>query len=154
MTDPDEIPVPGVRGLDHTADVGLEVEASTLPEIFLRAASGALWLVLERAVEEGPGEIRTLELAQEDLPSLLRDWLRALLYWQEADGFVLQAARLAFLPVPSCRAEGGQCFGLRARVEGRVHLGPVAREIKGVTLHGLSLERRGEGWYGRVIFDV
>jgi SHS2 domain-containing protein len=28
------------------------------------------------------------------------------------------------------------------------------REIKGVTLHGLTAEPRGNGWYARVIFDV
>ena len=28
------------------------------------------------------------------------------------------------------------------------------REIKGVTLHGLAVERIGDEWLGRVIFDV
>ncbi|MFO8173798.1 MAG: archease [Longimicrobiales bacterium] len=43
---------------------------------------------------------------------------------------------------------------LIARVEGVMDRGPRVREIKGVTLHDLKLERRGKGWYGRVIFDV
>jgi SHS2 domain-containing protein len=32
--------------------------------------------------------------------------------------------------------------------------GPRVREVKGVTLHGLRVERMGEGWMGTVIFDV
>jgi SHS2 domain-containing protein len=150
----DEMPVPGVRGLEHTADVGLEVEAPDLPELFRRAALGTTWLVLEGEVGEGAGESRILELAEEDLPSLLRSWLRYLLFWQDTEGFAVTDASVAFRPVPLCSSPDGQAFGLRARVEGRVHPGPWVREIKGVTLHGLEAVRRGEGWYGRVIFDV
>jgi SHS2 domain-containing protein len=150
----DDVPVPGVRGLEHTADVGLEVEGPDLPELFRRAALGATWLVLEGEVGEGARESRTLELAEEDLPSLLRSWLRSLLFWQETEGFAMTDAFVTFGPVPLCSSPDGQAFGLRARVEGRVHPGPWVREIKGVTLHGLEAVRRGEGWYGRVIFDV
>ena len=188
MTFSGEIPIPGVRGLEHTADVGLEVEGGDLSEVFLRGALGAMWLVLERepeldetepAVKDGEGCVehggggaslggeedrardgdtpllrRTLELTEEDLPSLFRSWLRALLFWDETEGFVTTGAALAFLPVPLCSASDGQAFGLQARVEGGTDTGPRVREIKGVTLHGLMLERRGEGWYGRVIVDV
>lgn len=154
MVDPSEIPVPGVRGLEHTADVGLEVEAPDLPQLFRRAALGATWLVLEGEVGPGAPEVRTLDLLEEDLPSLLRSWLRALLFWQEADGFAVTGAALMFLPVPLCSSGDGQAFGLRARVEGRLHPGPWVREIKGVTLHELRAEKREGGWYGRVIFDV
>ena len=189
MTFTGEIPVPGVRGLEHTADVGLEVEGADLPEIFLRGALGAMWLVLEREpmLEERVGAAgkdteargdhgsgmdsgaagdggareggtpllrRKLELTEEDLPSLFRSWLRALLFWEETEGFVTTGATLAFLPVPLCSASDGQAFALQARVEGGTDRGPRIREIKGVTLHGLMLEQRGEGWYGRVIVDV
>ena len=44
------------------------------------------------------------------------------------------------------------------RLEARVEVGPSAavpvREIKGVTLHGLEVEREEGGWRARVIFDV
>lgn len=150
----EDVPVPGVRGLEHTADVGLEVEAPDLPELFRRAALGTIWLVLEREVGEGDGEVRTLEMTEEDLPSLLRSWLRTLLFWQEADGFSVAEATLSFTPVPKGSSPHGHAVGLRARVEGRMDPGPWVREIKGVTLHGLEAEKREDGWYGRVIFDV
>ena len=151
---PDYMPVPGVRGLEHTADVGLEVEAPDLPELFRRAALGATWLVLEVEVGEGRAEVRNLEMAEEDLPSLFRSWLRSILFWQETEGFAVTEAVLSFAPAPLCSSPDGQAFGLRARVEGRMHPGPWVREIKGVTLHDLRVERGEDGWYGRVIFDV
>jgi SHS2 domain-containing protein len=150
----DDVPVPGVRGLEHTADVGLEVEAPDLPELFRRAALGATWLVLEGEVGEGVGEVRLLEITEEDLPSLLRSWLRFLLFWLETESFAVTEAALSFAPAPLCSSSHGQAFGLRARVVGRTHAGPSVREIKGVTLHGLEVEKREGGWCGRVIFDV
>ncbi len=154
MTVHDEIPISGVRGLEHTADVGLEVEAPTLPELFRRSALGSMWLVLEEI--SGPPELQTraLELVEEDLPALLRSWLRALLRWHESDAFVTVDAEVVLTPVPLCASADGQAFGLKARVKGWTHGGTPVREIKGVTLHGLDVAQNEEGWRGRVIFDV
>jgi SHS2 domain-containing protein len=154
-----EIPVEGVRTIEHTADVGLEVVASTLPELFRRGALGAMWLVLEREVTGGevaihPSARRPLQLAEEDLPGLFRAWLRTLLFWEETEEFVTREAALTFAPVPMCSTADGQAFGLEARVAGVYDTGPRVREIKGVTLHDLRVERVGEGWRARVIFDV
>ena len=174
----EELPVPGVRELEHTADVGLEVTAPTLPELFRRAALGAMWLVLDREPERPGGEvpdpeagvrggqsdpknvrrsgreIRVLELVEEDLPSLFRSWLRTLLYWEETEGFVVLDSAVTLAPAPLGSSLDGRAFGLRARVSGQLDHGPRIREIKGVTLHGLRVEQLEEAWLGRVIFDV
>ena len=155
-----EIPVPGVEGLEHTADVGLHLRALDLPQLFRRGALGAMWLVLERPTAlaekewEAGLEFRHLELVEEDLAALLRSWLRTLLFWEETEGFVTQDATLSFAPVPICGSTEGLAFGLTARVGGVLDPGPRVREIKGVTLHGLEVEREGDGWRGQVIFDV
>lgn len=154
------IPVPGVRGMDHTADIGLEIRAPSLPDLFGRAALATLWLVLGRA-PIGPGEGECLEsiqkkveLAEEDLASLLRSWLRTVLLWEDTEGFVISRTRLMLFPTPLCCAPDGQAFGLTGHVDGRLDEGSRVREIKGVTLHGLEVEESEEGWVGRVIFDV
>jgi len=171
--DPPEIPVAGVHGLEHTADVGLVVEAPDLSELFRRGALGAMWLVLDRppGVPGGASptgeprtpssgtfpdgqETRTVELVEEDLPALFRSWLRLLLFWEETEGFVTWEADLSFTPVPLCSAADGLAFGLVAQVRGILDSGPRVREIKGVTLHGLEVRRVEAGWQGRVIFDV
>ena len=157
MKGAEDVPVPGVVGLDHTADVGLEVTAEDLPELFQRAALATTWLLLERppgARGGGSPESRSVELVEEELPQLLRSWLRVVLLWDEADGFVSNDMELVFLPAPLCRSETGQGFGLQGNAKGGVDPGHRIREIKGVTLHGLTVERRGEGWFARVIFDV
>lgn len=158
-----EMPVEGVRSLEHTADVGLEVEAPDLERLFVRAARGMMVLLHERVPETGSegrppggdapdlaslpesgGEVRRLEVDAPDLASLLREWLRELLYWHEVEGFAVTGAEFRRL----------EPTGLDASVRGGPAPDDPIREIKGVTLHGLVAEEREGGWYGRIIFDV
>ena len=162
MAEAEETPIPGVRGLNHTADLGLEIRAPELPELFRRAALGAIWLVLERQIGQSAegrsknrgGEVRSIELIEDDLTTLLRSWLRTVLFWDETEGFVAVEATLFLLPAPCCGSRGGHPLRLCGEVVGRFDDGPRVREIKGVTLHGLRVEPLGGGWFGRVIFDV
>lgn len=175
----DEALPPGVVFLDHTADVGLDIVAPTLGDLFARAATGMACLIHgsgqarghedegdvsafdqaprpSDAVADPPGSAlpasddphagatRPLALSADDLATLLRVWLRETLHWHEAEGLVVRSVHFGTLT--STRLEATVSLALDA-VE------PV-REIKGVTLHALTVERRGDGWAGRVIFDV
>ncbi len=149
MSEGTEIPVPGVHSIDHTADVALEIEAEDLDGLFHRAARGMTHLLLERLPED-TGESRSLRVSSGDLPGLLREWLREILFWYQSDGFVFISCRITRLD----RGDGGRAV-LEAVVRGLVENDPPpVREIKGVTLHGLAAEPRDDRWYGRVVFDV
>ena len=145
--------VPGVRFLDHTADVAFDVAAPTPAGLF--HASALAMLALLRGEEDAPiappasqasPTSRTLELAAPDPVRLLADWLRELLFLHEIDRLDYEAADFVALELdPPCR--------LRARVALRPG-GHAVREIKGVTYHGMHV-REGDGeWQARVIFDV
>lgn len=157
----------GVRAIEHTADLGLEIEAPSLPELFDRSAAGLFMLVrglepggpedsaagrrtqgftgLEDAAEGGVE--RTVDLAATDLPALLVAWLRELLYLHQDEGLVYGAAE--FDAVDEAGAS------LRARVRLRPAAREPVREIKGVTYHQLAVARRADqGWAARVVFDV
>lgn len=134
--------------MDHTADVGLEIEAEDRAELFRRAAAGMMHLILER-LPERVDESRELRASSGDLAGLLREWLRELLYWHEADGFSVASTDIRTLEAE----EGGRAV-LEATVRGGPDEEPPVREIKGVTLHGLAAEPRDGGWYARVVFDV
>ena len=143
MSDPPDLPVEGVRGLEHTAVVGLEVEAPTAEDLFVRAARGMMAL-LHDAPPDGGEEVRRLAVDAPDLASLLREWLREILYWHEVEGFATGHAEFRRL----------EPTGLEASVRGGPAPESPIREIKGVTLHGLAAEEREGVWYGRIIFDV
>lgn len=144
---PPEI-APGVRELDHTADVGIVVTASEPAELFRRAALGMARLMREGAGSEGAGPERSvervLELQSDSLDLLLVSWLAELLYLDEVDGFAFEDA--AFVEL----GKGG----LEATVIGRIEPEVPDRQLKGVTYHGLRLEPADDGWQARVIFDI
>ena len=144
---PDDLPLPGVRALDHAADVGLEVDASDLSELLRRAVGGLAWLLLERE-PPFPTEERALRVAAGEPASLLRELLRELLWWHDSEGLVAGGLRNVRL------AQGTEGVSLEAMVALSSPTEPPVREIKGVTLHGLLVEQREGGWHARVIFDV
>jgi SHS2 domain-containing protein len=143
--EPESLPeiAPGVRELDHTADVGIVVTASEPAELFRRAALGMARLMRGETASERSVE-RLVELPSDSLDSLLVSWLSELLYLDEVDGFVFEDAAFQEL------GEGG----LRAGVIGRTEPEVPERQLKGVTYHGLRLEPAADGWQARVIFDI
>ena len=135
----------GVRELEHTADVGLDVQAPTLPALFERAAGGLVGLLYGAAPPPLEATVRReVSVQAEDPARLLLLWLRELLYFHEAEGLVYRGAR--DLAVGEGRARA------TALLSGTT--APPQQEIKGVTYHGLAAERREDGWQARVIFDV
>lgn len=148
---------PGVREIEHTADLGMEVEAASLEELFQRAAAGTMALV--RAADDGPlarpsaeppapPAVRSVRIEldgdEADAAALLVRWLRELLYLQEVAGFVYGDASFQRLDET----------GLRASVRPDPNASRQIRELKGVTYHGLEVERTDDGWRARVIFDI
>ena len=136
-----------VEELAHTADVGFRVEAETPERLFELAAVG-----LVRALGLEPGEAEAAEeqrvdLARPDPERLLVGWLRELL-----------GRAMVERAVPAVEVEAadlvGDDFLLRARVRWSPAASGPVREIKGVTYHGLEVEREGDDWHATVVLDV
>lgn len=130
--------------LEHTADVGLHLEADTLEEVFQAAGEG--FATLQGAWFAGVGEERQVEVRAVDNPGLLVAWIDELLYMQEAEdavfgGFDVKKA-----------ADGA----LRAvvRVAPRAERELEAVGVKAATYHRLRLERGSGGWSADVYLDV
>ena len=135
-----------VREIEHTADVGIEVEAPTLPLLFERAGIATLGLMLDLDTL-APRERAVIALEADALEELLHDWLQALLVR-------LQAGGLAFteLSVEDIDARAIRASGAGERVDPSRHR--LYTELKGVTYHQLEVRETPHGWWARVIFDV
>lgn len=141
---PERLP-PGVQLLDHTADVGLEIQAPDLASLFVRAARGAQALVGPVPASAADAvETVTIRLEAADAALLLAEWLRELLFLRQVRDRCFQEA--AFDELTTTR--------LAARVRLTSAPGEAIREIKGVTYHGLEATREGDTWRARIIFDV
>lgn len=142
--------LPGVRFLDHTADVGMDVEAHSLEALLHRAALGMLALlrgeedvtedVAQEAEEEADADppvattrAVSLDLAEESGPALLSAWLRELLFLHEVE-------RRDYAAFTADRLDRWRFAGVVWTRAG----GHAVREIKGVTYHGLLVEEEEE----------
>lgn len=149
-----------VEPLSHTADVGYEITADSLSELFVGAAAGLVRALRPDAGEEtgalpdaggpgggGGGGEETLSLEGPDRERLLVAWLRELLYRMDG-GDRVPAGLDVRMTGPSA---------LRARIrwsEAGAGEAPE-REIKGVTYHGLHVGEDEEGrWHARLVLDV
>lgn len=136
----------GHRILSHTADTGIEATADSLPALIaevMRAMFGLIAALPTTAVQRWVA----FDIEAATVEDLLVDTLSELLYRSEIEDLVFCDYRVE---VDSER--------LTAAVEaGGVTIADVTVEgppIKAVTYHGLIVERRESGWFGRVYFDV
>jgi protein archease len=138
---------PLVREIEHTADLGFEVEAPTLPALFERAGLGLTGFMVDLAAVE-PRAQTTLAVEADGLAELLHDFLQALLVRLQTGAFV--AAELAVHVQGTARVEAvarGEPLDVRRH--------GFRGELKAVTYHELAVRQApGGGWWARVIVDV
>ncbi len=139
-----------IRMLDHTADVGFELEAPSLEALFDEARRALLMVVFEHPPEEGEG-VDAVRLTAPDRETLLVRWLNELVYLIQDAGFVPVGAEIR-LP-----EAGDSGYALEARLTGAPLLLEEygwQGEIKSATFHGLDVTNYKDGWHARVILDV
>ena len=137
---------PFYKVIDHTADVGIEVEAATREEAFIRCGL-AMFDLMVGLESVGNDVARSLSVTAENPTELLIAWLNELLYVYAVERIVFSGFADAILGERSFRASGrGEHFNPDR------HLGEM--EIKAATYHDVSLARTGDRWKARVIFDV
>ena len=135
------------RHVAHTADVALDVEATSFEELCAEAADALVAVLVVHPSAGGRAKIaRTVRLPAAAEPELLHGWLSAVLLAFELDRWVTDGAVVR-------RVAGG--------LEGDLYGAPFdadrhggAAEVKAVTWHGLRVERLGDAWRARVLLDL
>ena len=138
--------MPAFREIEHTADLGIEVEAADLPALFTAAGEAMFGFIADLS---SIGTIDELAItATGDSPEeLLHAWLCELLGQFNVSGFVAKSCNVS--QVTKDRVDGvirGEKLDL-ARHGFRT-------EIKGVTYHDFKVWHENGQWHARVIFDV
>jgi SHS2 domain-containing protein len=134
------------REIEHTADLGIEVESDTPDELFRRAGLAVFSLMVNLEKVELREE-REEHAQAEGWEDLLHDWLSRLLHRFLQEGFI--AARITIEEIDTTH--------LRARLAGEkldYDRHEFETEIKAVTYHQLSVTCENGRWQARVIFDV
>jgi SHS2 domain-containing protein len=128
------------RWVEHTGELELHVQASTLAGVF-----GDALAALAELLAEGAGDERIrheLALEAPDPAALLAEFLEEVVFLAETRDFVPERARA--LDVDGRR--------LHAILEGSV--GSPPHLVKAVTYHGLKVRREDDGFHARAVLDV
>ena len=132
--------------IEHTADMGIEARADSLPGVLRDMAKGL------KALMFGDSPVfakldREITVQAEDLTELVVCWLNEVAYWCEKDNMVPAEFRIHLLNKAGIRATiSGEPFDpLRHSAE---------RQVKSVTYHQACLEEVPGGWYARVYVDL
>ena len=151
---------------DHTADVAVEATAETLSALFAAVADGLTAASAESVPETG-GDRFEFEIVAESREALLFDYLDRLIYERDVR-LVLPADHRCAVVDPGAETTSAAPTGgrdaddaaspdewrLAASARGVPLDAVAAREIKAVTYSEMAIERRGDGWYAYVVFDV
>ena len=133
---------------EHTADVGLRVEAESLERLFAEAGRGLFALVVENPQDIEPRQTVTIELESEDVQGLFVDWLRELIFRFETEHLLLCEFQVQVFD--GNRRLRAECRGEPA--DWSRHL--PDNELKAVTYHELRVEQTSNGWEAEVILDI
>jgi SHS2 domain-containing protein len=131
------------------ADVGLEVDAADLDDLFATAARALAELAVEPATL-APAAERSVALEAPDLELLLYDWLAELVFLKDSERTVF--------PEAAVRVTSGSPCRLTAVLRGgRIERGRTVlrADAKAVTFHQFALEHGpAAGWRARFVVDV
>jgi SHS2 domain-containing protein len=131
---------------DHTADLGLRVRTQTLNQLFVEAAEVLFSTVVEDLKTVKPESSVEVRITSDDLPYLLFDWLRELLFRFEGEHLLFGRFEVE---VSECSLMG-TAWG--EPVDRSRHT--LSHEVKAITYHGLRVEQTADGWLAEVIVDI
>ena len=133
--------------IDHTADIGIRVAAEDLEELFIRAAEAMFDVMVDSKPNLTANINVPIEVSAERPDELFVKWLQELLYIFDTRHLVLSSF---YIDDISGTAVSGTAKGMKfdkLRHE-------VKRQIKAVTYHKLTLEKKEDAWHATVIFDI
>jgi SHS2 domain-containing protein len=131
---------------DHTADLGIHVEAAKLEDVYAEAAEALFAVIVDDPAAIRAAEMRHYQIPGDDRAILLFDWLRTLLLAFETEGWLVRRADVTVGDDGLTAAAMGEPF------DPDRHL--LGHEVKAITYHGLRVERHGNGWLAEVIVDI
>jgi SHS2 domain-containing protein len=131
---------------DHTADLGLRVQAETYEALCSEAAQGLAEVIAGGSAVIHPAVVETLFVVGDDPTWLLVDLLAELLA-------AFELRRMLFVDCRVSRTE----MGLQADCRGE-RFDParhqLAHEVKAITQHELRVVQTEAGWEATLILDI
>ncbi len=133
-----------------TADIGLELEADCLEELFIAAAEGMFSIIFGECPSENVTASEEINIQADSPEQLLVDWLSELLYFFDAQGQIPIDIRLRI-------NDSDTPVTLNATVDYRPYdrnREVAEHEVKAVTYHMLKIRKDDNRYRCHVVFDL
>lgn len=131
---------------EHTADLGVRVEADSLPELFADAAQGLFSVIVGDLAQVRPDVVERFTVSGSDLTWLLFDFLGEL-------HAAFELRRMLFREFTVRITDDGLEAAARGeRYDPARHA--LAHEVKAITQHELAVDRSADGFGATYIVDI
>ncbi len=137
------------KTLEHTADIGVEVTASSEAELFEGAGLAMFSLMTDTSTVK-PRMSLSVTLEAGDRVELLFRWLNELLYLSDTESMLFSSFEVRITTSAAGEVLEAEVGG--EPIDERRH--PALEEIKAATYHDMEVARFEDRWRARVIFDV
>ncbi len=131
--------------LNHTADLGIEITAESLKELFITTAKAIFEIQISGRISAKQN--LSFELSASSIEELLIEWCRELLYNFSVKGFIPKIYNISIRKNLTLIAHlKGNKFDKKRH--------KIKLEIKNATYHNLSVRKIGNKYHATIIFDV
>lgn len=134
------------RTIEHTADIGIRVEASSAEELFALIACAMFDLMVDLPAVR-PDHRAQVSLRADSLEELMIAWLNELLFRADVSGMFFSRFEVESVNGGSIEASvWGEPY------EEERH--SIGQGVKAATYYELEVSQADDGWSAAVIFDV
>lgn len=131
---------------EHTADLGVRVEADSLPELFADAAQGLFSVIVGDLAQVRPDVVERFTVSGSDPTWLLFDFLSEL-------HAAFELRRMLFRDFTVTITDDGLEAAARGeRYDPARH--SLAHEVKAITQHELAVDRSADGCMATYVVDI
>lgn len=136
--------------VSHTADVGIDIKAKSIKELFVEAARGWKYSVVENSSTKAAEEKR-IQLSAPTLEELMVIWLNELNFYLTVKEWIMN--EVVDGNIHSANSNWDLDFLINGEtLDYQRH--EICMEIKSVTYHQLNIQKSKGQYKTRIIFDI
>lgn len=136
--------------ISHTADVGIDISAESVKELFIEAARGWKYSVLENSPTKAD-EVKNVKLSALNPEELMVRWLNELNFYLTVKEWIINDVLEGKINL------AGTIWRLDFLINGEkldYQRHEICIEIKSVTYHQLCIKKSKNQYKARIIFDI
>lgn len=141
----------GYKFLEHTADVSVEIQGTSLEEAFEQTAYSLMETITPDLNLISPKIEKNLTIEAEDKEALLFDFLTEFLYFFDVDGLIFNDITINKIQ------KGQDKYKLNALIKGEKFnksKHKIGTEVKAITYSFMEIEEKKEKVTIKIVFDI